>query len=198
MGDATCTEDGCTRRRVARGLCNTDYQRRQKAGALPARESAIVSHSLTDFDPIRSKATCSICGPGAGIRFRRRWKNDTELDPRGKPECRGLRFNARNADGTRKYKKGTTRKGDRRAERLRRYGLSKADYERMLVRQSGRCAICLKVPDEPLCVDHCHKTGQVRGLLCRRCNLGLGHFSDDLDVFSRATRYLKTAQGQPS
>lgn len=196
MGDATCTEDGCTKRRVARGLCRADYQRRQKAGTLPPRERAVVRHALTDISPMQSKATCSICGPGAGIKFRKRWKNDTELDPRGKPECRGLRFNARNPDGSLKYKKAPTSRGDRRAQGLRRYGISRTDYERMLAHQAGGCAICLKTPNEPLCVDHCHQTGQVRGLLCRRCNLGLGHFSDDLDRLARASTYLKIAQGR--
>lgn len=54
--------------------------------------------------------------------------------------------------------------------RIRRYGVTKPDWDRMLAAQDGLCAIC---DDVPTCVDHCHKTGRVRGLLCNRCNVNL-------------------------
>lgn len=70
-----------------------------------------------------------------------------------------------------------------------RYGLTTADVEEMLRRQNRLCAIC---EDEgTLCIDHDHTTGKVRGLLCRRCNLGLGHMRDDVKVVERAAQYLK-------
>lgn len=80
------------------------------------------------------------------------------------------------------------------------YGLEREDYEEMLARQGGRCAICPNTADrgKPLAVDHDHsccsgaKTcGEcIRGLLCDSCNLGLGYFSDDPDRLIRAAAYL--------
>ena len=77
-----------------------------------------------------------------------------------------------------------------RARWLRRYGLSLADYDAMLARQGGVCGICKRQSGIRLCVDHCHATGRVRGLLCRSCNAGLGTYKDSLRRTRRATLYL--------
>lgn len=70
-----------------------------------------------------------------------------------------------------------------------RHGLTLEDVELLLRRQNGVCAIC---GDEgTLCIDHDHKTGKVRGLLCRRCNIGLGHFRDDTVALTNAVAYLE-------
>ena len=76
------------------------------------------------------------------------------------------------------------------------YGITLADFDAMLARQGGVCAIC--GTDRPrgragrLHVDHCHDTGRVRGLLCHACNTGLGHFGDSLERLRAATTYLTT------
>ena len=81
-----------------------------------------------------------------------------------------------------------------RAHRLRsEYGLSVEDYERMYKDQDGLCAICGK-PDQRyknLAVDHCHTTGEVRGLLCRLCNTGIGALGDDVAGLLKALKYLE-------
>lgn len=81
---------------------------------------------------------------------------------------------------------------DGRERRLRTlFSLSEADYEVMLKHQDGRCAICRKLPKNVrLAVDHDHKTGQVRGLLCWACNSGIGKWNDDPKLLSRASDYL--------
>jgi len=61
----------------------------------------------------------------------------------------------------------------------------------MLARQNGRCASCKIRPAETLCVDHCHRTGMVRGLLCRKCNTGLGCFNDSPALLHAAAAYLR-------
>src|SRR5262249_25053635 len=68
---------------------------------------------------------------------------------------------------------------DRRANQLNRYGMSLLEYELRLVFQNGACAICKKKSKGILCVDHCHVTGKVRGLLCKKCNSALGFCDDD-------------------
>jgi hypothetical protein len=73
-----------------------------------------------------------------------------------------------------------------------KYGLSKEKYEELLVLQGGRCAICDEVPPKRLRVDHCHRTGKVRGLLCDLCNSGIGKLRDDPERLTRAVEYLQT------
>ena len=73
------------------------------------------------------------------------------------------------------------------------YGISWADYEAMFERQGGACAIC-KRTGLTLCVDHCHLTGEVRGLLCIRCNSAIGFCSDDPAVLQAAAAYLQAAR----
>ena len=77
---------------------------------------------------------------------------------------------------------------------LRRYyGISHDDYLEILEAQNGRCAICgTDVPGGKgaFHVDHCHSSGQVRGLLCHSCNVGLGHFKDQESLLLKAALYL--------
>lgn len=73
------------------------------------------------------------------------------------------------------------------------YGITAAEYAAKLAEQDGRCAICRGVPrSKRLAVDHNHKTGAVRGLLCKRCNhdlLGAAH--DSIEMLERAVGYLR-------
>jgi hypothetical protein len=78
----------------------------------------------------------------------------------------------------------------------RRRGASREQYEAMYKAQRGRCAIC-GTPHDVLHVDHDHSTGRVRGLLCGRCNLALGHFRDDPEALRAAARYLREKQVTP-
>lgn len=78
------------------------------------------------------------------------------------------------------------------------YGIILAEYERMMAEQDGVCAICKKKPEamlggahKMLCVDHCHVTGAVRGLLCSSCNKLLGDASDQIVILEAAISYLK-------
>jgi hypothetical protein len=73
---------------------------------------------------------------------------------------------------------------------LRQYGISAAEYDALLKKQNGACAICRRRSKERLCVDHCHWTGMIRGLLCRRCNLALGMLKDDQGSLIAAVAYL--------
>jgi len=73
---------------------------------------------------------------------------------------------------------------------LKRYGITVAEYDALLQKQGGVCAICRKHSKRRLCVDHCHRTGMVRGLLCVSCNLGLGSLKEDQASLVAALAYL--------
>lgn len=73
---------------------------------------------------------------------------------------------------------------------IKRYGITKEIYEQMYSQQEGKCYICQSW-QPVLCVDHDHKTLQVRSLLCYRCNAGLGQFMDDADYLEAAAQYLR-------
>jgi hypothetical protein len=91
----------------------------------------------------------------------------------------------------RQYRESGARKY--REEHLRQaFGLSEADYRNMLERQGGGCAICGDPPNVriSLHVDHDHGTGEIRGLLCVRCNNGIGLLRESPDVMGRAIRYV--------
>lgn len=73
---------------------------------------------------------------------------------------------------------------------LAKYGLSAEAWHEMLIRQAGRCAICSSPMESPH-VDHDHRTGKVRELLCNHCNRGLGEFFDSPDLLMKAAAYVK-------
>ena len=74
------------------------------------------------------------------------------------------------------------------------YGISLKQYEKMYMEQAGACAICRKptTRENPfLFVDHDHNTGKVRGLLCHKCNAGIGLFEDNIVSLNFAIQYLR-------
>jgi len=81
----------------------------------------------------------------------------------------------------------------------RAYGLTPEDYYQMLEDQNGCCAICgTTCPGANrlyFCVDHCHLTGTVRGLLCSSCNIGIGNLKDSRRLLYNALKYLN---GKPA
>jgi hypothetical protein len=71
------------------------------------------------------------------------------------------------------------------------YGITLEEYNKQLEHQQGKCAICFE-PLDKAHVDHCHDTGTLRGLLCPRCNHGLGHFKDNIEALKQAVEYIKS------
>lgn len=82
-----------------------------------------------------------------------------------------------------------------------KYGITSEEYDKMLEAQGGCCAVC--GTDKPtgegsfqrhlknMAVDHCHETGRVRGLLCNKCNRGIGLLRDDPELLRKAADYLE-------
>lgn len=75
-----------------------------------------------------------------------------------------------------------------------KYGITIEEWDEMYTRQEHKCAICstdVPVGNGLLHVDHCHKSGKIRGLLCHHCNVALGSFKDDIDILRKAIKYLE-------
>jgi DNA-directed RNA polymerase subunit RPC12/RpoP len=81
----------------------------------------------------------------------------------------------------------------RRSDLKRKYNVRWKDYLNMLKEQDYKCAICKTDIKEfnSAHIDHDHNTGEVRGLLCRDCNLGLGYFKDRVELLKDAIKYLE-------
>lgn len=87
------------------------------------------------------------------------------------------------------------RKTDRPAYYLKsKYGITKEQYLTMCKDQNNTCAVCGIHRDSqkrPLAVDHCHKTGVVRGILCTNCNAALGQLKEDIKIMYKLIEYTK-------
>ena len=120
----------------------------------------MAKHSLEDINVKRRIAWCTGCDSTVTIRFR----SDT--------------------------KKWRCQTSEQHNDRKRKYGMSKADFDNLYELQKGACQICGGNLNHSLNVDHDHKTGRVRGLLCSYCNTGLGLFRDDVGTLAKAIAYL--------
>mgnify|MGYP000937302100 CR=1 FL=1 len=108
-----------------------------------------------------------------------------------KSRSTGLQAYCKNCE--KKYKKkyaSENREKFRELKRRWKYGLQFGSYDKMLESQDYRCAICMEV--KQLVIDHDHKTGIVRGLLCVSCNSALGKFKDSPLILASAISYLGT------
>lgn len=158
----TCTVGDCGRPHAARGYCSTHYTQWRRRGEVnPER--------LTK--PRRPTAHGTLTGYiGHGCKCdlclaaHREYQREWNL---------------------------ANRKRRRDIERKATYGMEPGTYDRMLVEQGCRCAICGGPGGKKgLVIDHDHETGKVRGLLCSTCNTGIGHLCDDADLLLAAAAYL--------
>ncbi len=76
--------------------------------------------------------------------------------------------------------------------RCRKNGTTPQEYQTFWDLQQGLCAICRKNPIRD--IDHSHRTGKARGLLCGKCNMGLGLFQEDIDLLMSAAAYLERTE----
>lgn len=163
LKNRTCTFPGCTSRHLAKGLCQVHYERMRRNGDPGiGNDKPPVSPSEIAFKP------CRRCGgqkPGGT----------------GRLLC----------DTCRSEQPDLMARKDRARTLRRQYGIGPDDYAAILARQNGSCAICGGPPTGSYrCfdVDHDHVTGTVRGLLCRRCNTGLGYI--EAGFHEKALAYL--------
>jgi hypothetical protein len=79
-----------------------------------------------------------------------------------------------------------------------KYGISREEHDLLVRVHAGRCAICGRPETmvrrgkvQALCIDHDHRSGKVRGLLCSFCNLVIGYAREDAEILRKATMYLE-------
>jgi hypothetical protein len=100
----------------------------------------------------------------------------------------------RNQEWYKEYMKTDTyKKGKLRTRLKTRYKISLEQYNAMIEEQNGVCWLCGNPPTEtnPLCVDHDGKTGVIRKILCRQCNVGIGNLKHDPELLHKAAIYLE-------
>ncbi len=109
---------------------------------------------------------------------RKRWA-DLRLDP----------------ERYRRYLDGRRKNRDPFAQMKKLYGLTQDQYEEMYSAQLGLCGICKReqksTRNSRLCIDHCHRTGKIRGLLCGDCNRGIGLLGDNANTIEMAAQYVR-------
>ena len=130
---------------------------------------------------------CRICG-GTDLNARNYCRPCLRVYDRAYRAKDPERRRARDAARSRRWRSANPEK--KRAQVLRRlYGLTLEQFAELLRAQGDVCAICRKSSSD-YCVDHCHATDRVRGVLCRRCNVGVGQFRDDPNLLLEAASYL--------
>ncbi len=125
--------------------------------------------------------TCSKCGKK---KSKASFYRDAQKSSGFRPDCKTC-VNEKSASWSK-------RNPEKRRIILRRYlyGVSDKEYNVLLKKQHKSCKICKKKDKRRLGIDHDHKTGKVRGLLCQKCNAGLGMFLDNIDSLRAAIKYL--------
>ena len=141
-----------------------------------------IEDTLDKFANAGNNKYKNICKKCNNFKKREHYKNNIDLNRKiGKEKAREFR----------RTRKEWTRNYDLK----RFYGITIEQFEEMKQAQDGKCAICKttepKGRHNVFAVDHCHKTGKVRGLLCNKCNVGLGSFCDNIDSLKEAIEYLK-------
>lgn len=157
-----CKECRAQRRVIARGLCTACYQR-------------LISYPKKKMSPEFVMAE----------RIRSRKKAQQAR------QCPKKREKEKQAKA--KYRASKGKDVERNGTLLRLYGITLEQYKQLETNQRGLCAVCEK-PEKfkrNLAVDHCHKTGKVRQLLCADCNTSIGKFEDNPELLEKAAAYLR-------
>lgn len=151
------------------------------------------------FERGTTKIVCTSCNEWLNIDNFREKGEYANGDTQYVAHCRACE-NKRNLERYHvKYKGNPARVSSYKYTLKTNYGLTQQDFQTMFDSQQGKCAICATVlynvftvsDGKRGCVDHCHHTGKVRGLLCNMCNSGIGKLKDDPKLIRKALVYLE-------
>jgi len=185
-----CSIEGCDLPVASRGWCSKHYTRWRRNG-----DPTVTVRT----PPATATATEKICPRCSNTKPIAEFGTRPNGRPKGycKPcESRYQRGYAETDSGREAHRQARSKWNDGNHGYFLeyRYGITAERYAELLNEQGGRCAICRT--DSPggkarvWCVDHCHNTTEVRGLLCGPCNRGLGQFKDDAARLRAAAEYL--------
>jgi len=153
---------------------------------------------------MRAVKTRVLAGPAVAFsneQHRRRYAEDRKYREEklaGNRAYRAAHRDRLNAERRDKWRSDADLRARHGGARLgRNYGLSREQHRQLLEEQNGVCAVCKLPSRRALCVDHCHATRQVRGLLCDKCNTALGLLGDDVRRLLAAVAYLNRAGVSP-
>lgn len=163
-------------------------------------------------DAVRRNKTLEKRGPGWGKRETpegRRCSGCEKRLPNDRFYKKGANFSAyckpcdrARSQAWRRKNKQKLRVTQKKSELKSKYGLTIEAFQSLAMAQGGKCAICRNqlgldgAPSRNCCVDHDHATGNVRGILCRMCNIGLGNFKDNEVALAGAISYLRRSRGK--
>lgn len=205
-----CCFDGCERPRASReGYCHSHHRQWKKHGEVwefgdRERWSQIRKDAWSKWsDEAKAANVARLVShtkgkPRSAEHSRRISESNKARWQQGGPDfapriCRGCEAEFVPHSGNHWYCDDECKAARRR---LRIHGITNRQYLNMLDAQGGTCALCHGGPKGfstgrfGLVVDHCHETGQVRGLLCADCNTALGRFGDDADRLRAAADYI--------
>lgn len=217
-----CSIDGCGRHQQTSGLCNSHYRRKLRHGSSditrPSDWGAKGKHPLYySWGQVKKKRGYA----EVDSRWDDFWLFVEDVGEKPSPTYKLQRlddskpYNKDNyawtdrkikfengADYIKKYRDIHPEKFAK-YEIKKKYGLADDEYQKMFNDQNSVCAICKNSETRigtnnavmNLAVDHCHKTGKIRGLLCANCNTSLGGFKDDINLLQSAIRYLEANKG---
>lgn len=187
-GAGTCTIDECGSRADARGVCGKHYQQIRN-GKLDHPAAAEIRRdtpcSIDDCElPVYARGLCNM-----------HWSRGHRLGDPGEAQPRRRKYTPGQtcAIGTCPRRPRWAGYCESHARRFKRFDLTEDEFLGLIKRQNNRCAICKTA--EPCgtgdwAIDHDHVTGQVRGLLCNRCNPAIGLLMDDPEIIAAAARYI--------
>ena len=143
--------------------------------------------------PQQTSKTCTVCKESIGLD---NFHKDNQTKDGHASRCKPCNLAYNKAYREKKGKAAMTKLRFKSSIK-QLYGITYEEYEAMLEKQNGQCAICGTTDPsaqnnrQHFCVDHCHTTGQVRGLLCDQCNTALGKFKDNINYLENAITYLQ-------
>jgi hypothetical protein len=162
MRSSQCLVVSCNSKVIAKGLCQHHYDRQRRYGDLRTRPKTLACQDCNqDFQVRRTGNLPTVCDSCFTERHRARQRAD------------------RRRKGLWEY-----------------YKMTEAEYWAMHKNQGGVCWICggkqkgRGAKNNVLSVDHNHKTGKIRGLLCTNCNTGIGNLRDSIELLQKAIQYL--------
>lgn len=178
MNQNICTVDGCEEEAKVKGFCLIHYNRMWRHGSCEnskTKREKLIEEGLSYCPKCDETKTLSEFTKDKHTAF-------------------GIAIYCKTCHRKKGKNRYSTHKSEHKNSQLKlEYNLTLEQYNEMLTQQDNKCAICGNVNNlqRLMCVDHDHVTGKIRGLLCNRCNLGLGSFTDDVELLKKAINYLE-------